>query len=114
MKDRISAILGSSKSKEFKELYEFRSRLVHGDKFKERIDTKHLYNARQLARELLLWFLNYLNTIQHNMDKAHPDCENFTRKNLLKSIDHAEGVKSLKNILDLMPKGFPNIHEWKI
>ncbi len=114
MKNRISAILGSSKSEEFKELYKFRCSLVHGDKFdKDRpVYTDHLYYARQLSRKLLLWFLNYLNTIQHN-NIDQPNCENYTRMNLLKSIDHAEGVKSLKNILDIMPKGFPNIPEWK-
>ncbi len=112
MKNRIGAILGSSKSKKFKELYKFRCSLVHGDRFKEQIDTKHLYNARQLARELLLWFLNYLNTIQRDINKDQSNCENYARKNLLKLIDHAEGIKSLKNILDLMPNGFPNVPEW--
>ena len=110
MKNRIRAILGRSKSEEFDELYGFRCSLVHGDKFDNQIFTKHLYKARQLARELLLWFLNFLSAIQNNIDQ--PNCNKYSRKNLLKSIDHAEDIKSSKNILDIMPKGFPRIPEW--
>ena len=115
MKNRISAILGCSKSEEFEELYKFRCSFVHGDKIdKDRpVYTDHLYNARQLARELLLWFLNYLITIQHDINKDQPNCGDYTRENLLKLIDIAEKEKYQKKISDLMPKGFPNVPKWE-
>ncbi|MBW1728532.1 MAG: hypothetical protein JRJ62_13360 [Deltaproteobacteria bacterium] len=70
---RISRILYTTKreranlKKQFKELYNFRSVLVHGKIAKKQIYVGHLYIARSLVRRTLLWFLHYLKEIKEHL-----------------------------------------------
>jgi len=67
---RIASILGKDDresedvEKRFKELYSFRSDLVHGNQFDKQVYVGHLRDARDLARRTLLWFLHCFSAIQ--------------------------------------------------
>ena len=51
--------------KQFKELYNFRSNLVHGNPFSAKknksVYVGHLNNAREIARKSILWFIFFVN-----------------------------------------------------
>jgi hypothetical protein len=121
--NRIVTILGGTERerqkirKIFKEdLYEFRSALVHGRKFKKEkeTDTDHLYSARELARRTLYWFLHYLDTIQSGISEGQLNGKIPSREDLLTLIDlDDKGRKHMRWMVDKMPKEFPNVPEWK-
>lgn len=110
---RVAIILGDTEAKrealrkQINELYDFRSDLVHGNKFRKDVEAEHLWIARNLAQKTLVWFLNYLNHLKkegHNL----PD-----REDILLLLDLKEKKKlSVKELLDSLPQGFPNIKEW--
>lgn len=113
---RVAIILGDTEAKreflrkQINELYDFRSDMVHGNKFRKDVESEHLDTARQLARRTLLWFLNYLNYLKENQKEGGrlPD-----REEILLLLDLKEKKKlSVKELLDSLPQGFPNIKEW--
>lgn len=115
---RVAIILGDTEAKreflrkQINELYDFRSDMVHGNKFRKDVESEHLDTARQLARKTLLWFLNYLNYLKENQKEGGrlPD-----REEILLLLDLKEKKKlSVKELLDSLPQGFPNIKEWII
>ncbi len=110
---RTATILGDTEArreflrKQVNDLYDFRSDLVHGNKFKKEVEFEHLWIARNLARKTLLWFLNYLSHLKKEGHKI-PD-----REEILLLLDLKERKKlSIKSLLDNLPQGFPNIKEW--
>lgn len=59
--------------KQFKELYNFRSKLVHGNPFSDKkgksVYVGHLNNAREIARKSVLWFISsFVNKYSQNQD----------------------------------------------
>ena len=74
----------------FKVLYNFRSELVHGKKFKKQIYVGHLYDARVFARQVLLWFLNCLKEIVENADYKLESGNIPTRRDIHRFIDMAK------------------------
>jgi Apea-like HEPN len=67
--------------KDFGELYDFRSKLVHGSPFEKKAYVDHLTKARNIARRLLLWFLHFARTAQEGSG-PYP-----TREDSLKLLD---------------------------
>jgi len=58
--------------KKFKWLYGYRSKLVHGSIFtekSEKVYVGHLFNARDISRRIILWFLYFIYDIIQNTDK---------------------------------------------
>lgn len=113
---RVAIILGDTEAKrealrkQINELYDFRSDLVHGNKFRKDVEAEHLWVARNLAQKTLLWFLNYLNFLKENQKESSklPD-----RDEILLLLDLKEKKKLyVKELLDSLPQGFPNIKEW--
>jgi hypothetical protein len=72
---RVASILGKTEDQQtklkdsFKELYNFRSALVHGKRFDDEdpVDVGHLRKARDFARQTFIWFLDILITIQNGI-----------------------------------------------
>lgn len=112
LKRRIAKILGNSDKMIFEKLYDFRCDLVHGNVPKKEVFTNHLFEARELSRQVLFWFLNYLNTIQ-NRSMAQPEGKLPTREELLKLIDESVSIRKLTSILSKLPECFPDVSEWK-
>jgi hypothetical protein len=115
---RVSIILcdTEAKRKELRkiiyELYDYRSRIIHGDKGPQGVYSEHLSLARHLARKTLLWFIHYLHYLKStNITKNEEDLP--TREDILMMIDLKENKQRLiRNLLDNVPDGFPNIKSW--
>jgi Apea-like HEPN len=92
----------------FKDLYDFRSKLVHGSPFeKEKAHEDHLTQARDIARRLLLWFLHFAHSAQQGSG-PYPTRDDFLRLLDLDS-DERERVVHLAQTL---PSDFPSIEAW--
>lgn len=110
---RVAAILGTTPEERntfqtaFLELYHFRSRFVHGGPLEKKTLTKHLREAREIARTVLVWFVAFLTHVQHVA---------FSRSDLHALIDLDVKAKSrLAAILkasDALPDGFPAVSSW--
>ena len=115
---RISNILGRNESererirKQFKELYNFRCEIAHGNPFTKRVYTGHLWVARDLCRKILLWFINYLSAIQIKIKNR--TLENIpSREDILTLIDQdPTSRKHLTFLLENLPEDFPYVKEW--
>jgi hypothetical protein len=100
---RVASILGETADKQeklrscFKKLYNFRSILVHGKGFNDKDKKKnqkkkkvylcHLREARDFARQTLIWFLDTLATIQHEIIEGKKALEYPERELILKVVD---------------------------
>lgn len=115
---RTAAVLARSEEerrktiKTFRQLYEFRSRLVHGDKFGDQVWEAHLRVARDMARRSLLWFINLANKFplkSHNAtDRTIP-----TREELLTLVDISpDRISLLTKAIRSMPSTFPVVATW--
>lgn len=74
--------------KQFKEVYNFRSNLVHGNPFSTKknksIYVGHLNNARNIARKSILWFISF---IDEHSPKNHKSKNSIIQKEILTTID---------------------------
>jgi hypothetical protein len=115
MKRRIVAILGTTDRErrqikaEFEELYNFRSDLVHGNRFKKKVGYRHLAKARDFARRVLVWFIDYLLWIDDDFRKREIPYEQYPRRNeLLYPLDfEGPSINRLNNFIGRLPTGFP-------
>ena len=96
---RIGNILGFTDQKrkevrkEFDELYDFRSHLVHGNSFKPIVKFRHLAAARDLARRVMLWFVEYLLWVDTDFREREISYEHYPRRDeLLVSIGFRQTV----------------------
>ena len=116
---RIASILGKNKRdkkaliKRFKDLYDFRSDLVHGNPFKEQVYIGHLREARDLARETILWFLNYLAAIQESIPVNQSTKVIPSRPDIHTLLDMDKKSRdSLSKLMGDLPPAFPYNNEW--
>lgn len=98
---------------QFKELYSFRSDLVHGNRFKKQTYVGHLHDARKLSRRVILWFLHCLCRIQADF-VLDPTVKNIpTREDILSVLDLDQNRRiHLRRLIDILPSGFPFVGEW--
>ena len=116
---RISSILGrndkerKSIRKRFKELYDFRSELVHGKQFQKQTFIGHLREGRDLARRAIIWFLHYLGNIKAGIPQEQLAEILPNREDILSLLDMDEKSRlRLSRLIDSLPEGFPYIPEW--
>jgi len=117
---RLSSILGTSESdkksirKRFKDLYSFRSDLVHGNRFKKGVYWGHLREARDFARSSVSWFLNLLVFILDNVPENQSVIKQYTdRKVILSLVDMNEQQRAQAlSLIDTLPQGFPCVEAW--
>ena len=98
----------------FRELYDFRSRFVHGAAIEKQALTNHLHEARETARALVVWFLAFLT---HTRDVVRREgLQVPPRKVLLQMIDIDSKAKSeiqtMLKITETLPEGFPVVSDW--
>ncbi len=119
LRNRVLAILGSTpeKVKELKrlfdDLYDFRSRLVHGSRSLDRNPANFLHakEAWDMARGIFLWMLGYLSYTSQLLPKEADQIPR--REDLLKVLDmNAESRRHTATLLQLLPGAFPNITDW--
>lgn len=115
---RTAAVTGQSETergqikKRFRKLYDFRSRLVHGGKFKEQIWGGHLREARDMARQSIFWFISLANKVLvANRGKSLSSLP--TRDELLALIDlRPDAITRFAKIIRSEPSTFPAIPSW--
>ena len=120
LRRRIGIILGKTDyerkeiRKKIDELYDFRSDLVHGNKFEKEVYQSHLKEARRIARNSLLWVLTYLSNIHETFcrnsipQNEYPKIEEI--RNLLEF--KKEALDRIGKLISDLPIDFPNIRMW--
>ena len=118
LKSRIGSVLANTASerteleKQFGKLYNFRSRLVHGDEFGKQVWAGHLKDARDMARRCLLWFLHLAQVAINAKATGLPDGL-LKRQEILALIDlDRKATDRMAKVITLAPSGFPSIKEW--
>jgi hypothetical protein len=119
MRPRIGNILGNTENekkkirKRFDELYEFRSDVVHGKEYTEKAQSRHLADARELARQSLLWFIDYLLLIDKNLRQQGIDFGQYPRRNeLLSVLDfNKASLDRLGSLIRTLPGDFPRVQK---
>lgn len=114
----MSRVLGTNDeerkvfSKTFEDLYNFRSSLVHGKGLPESaVYTGHLRQARNFARGVVCWMLNYLGRVAEALSSNAE--ETLRREDLLRLLDLKPSTRSqISAILGSMPAEFPLAPEW--
>ena len=111
---RLAAALGTSDADRtairgtFEELYGFRSELVHGRTPKKDVLTRHLYEAREFARNLLRWYLRLLEHVQKAADAAGVLGDMPDRRDILRLLDlGGDGLRKARWLLPSLPSTFP-------
>lgn len=116
---RLAAMLGKTErekkdlKRRFKQLYAFRSDLVHGNRFGKEVYWGHLREDRDFARRSLNWFLSLLGTIQDEISRQGNAAQFPKRDVILGLLDMNEGQRSqTRTLIDILPPAFPYIEEW--
>jgi hypothetical protein len=119
LRTRVANILGANKDQRgkirdgFKDLYEIRSKLVHGDVelTRKEIYYKSLHQARYCARGVVQWAINYLFHIAN--DAANANYVAPERKALLRLLDMTahERQESVR-VAASVPTEFPALAQW--
>jgi hypothetical protein len=116
MHERISAILGGSEKEEkkikkhFKDIYELRSKLVHGSKLNYSVDKGLLREGRFLCRKTLLWFLHFLSKFQK---QTRGKDIKLSQKDVNALIDFARYTGGrLNKFIAKQPANFPYFPDW--
>ena len=119
LSEKIGLILGKTKterdkfSRMFQKTYGFRNNLVHGARFKEQADFKHLLNAYMLSRRIIIWFLRALNMIHVTLRRSQYTQKIPTREEILMLVDLDVNSRELLQILTKeLPRTFPYMADW--
>ena len=112
---RIGNILGGTEQerkqvrKQFVDLYDFRSDLVHGNNFKKKAQFEHLGKARNFARRVMGWFLDYLLWLDNDLRQRDVGYEHYPRRDeLLAVLDFDRGsLDRLNRFIGRLPATFP-------
>lgn len=112
---RLSVALGRNDAerkkirKTFKDLYDFRSGLVHGRSPERDVFTHHLFEARQFARNLLRWFCRFASDVERAVRMRGAGVETPGRREVLRLLDLEEGgIRKLRGLLPALPRSFPH------
>jgi hypothetical protein len=115
---RVGLLLGRDEAeqmeieKNFKKLYDFRCRIVHGGDFKMRVKLEFHKTALTFARKSILWFLYFLNFVL-DMRETEGKLRLPSRKDILSIIDSGGESKDLMRALaGTVPESFPYVKDW--
>jgi len=116
---RVAAILGESANerkqirKAFKDLYALRSNLVHGNRFEKRAEARHLWVAREMCRQVVLWFLRFLDHVQASRLEPDEEALSIERSDVLAMIDMDVARRAaIAELNRVLPEGFPHVKGW--
>ena len=116
---RSAAILSTTEKernecrKNFRELYDLRSALVHGHQFKEDVHRERLFETRMMVLRVTIWFVHYLGKIAARINEGSWKNKVPTQKDFLTLLDRSEaGRERLSALLSNLPYGFPSAPDW--
>ena len=121
---RSAAILGTTEKerkkwkKKFADnndngIYDLRSALVHGSKFKKETRRKQLFEARMMVLRVMIWFVHYLSEMAARIKEESWQGDVPKREDFLILLDRNEADRiRLKAILNNLPNGFPGAPDW--
>lgn len=94
LRNRLAKAIGATEAERktlrgrFGELYDFRSTLVHGKSYSRKAQVAHLAQARDLARQSVLWFLKSIAQVHSELLRQNVSPEKFPRRReLLEVLD---------------------------
>ena len=94
-------------------LYDLRSALVHGRKFKKDVHRKQLCEARMMAMRVTIWFVHYLGDIAARINEGSWKSEVPKREDFLILLDLSNADQDrLSALLGNLPTGFPSAPTW--
>jgi hypothetical protein len=92
-------------------LYDFRSKAVHGRLFTKNLYRRHIRDARDLARKVVLWFLYYINQVILEGIQKKSLSRFPSRTELLQPLDYDNDSRTiLRELLNVLPKEFPSVY----
>ena len=116
---RSAAILGKTKAerkerrKQFKDLYNLRSDLVHGRKFQKNVHRKQLFEARIMVLRVMIWFVHYLSEVSARINTGSWPGEVPKREDILILLNLSDADRTrLSVLLNNLPNGFPAAPDW--
>lgn len=117
LRRRVANVFGKNETekktlrKTIRDLYTFRSDLVHGNVFKNEIFKGHLREARRIARNSVVWVLNFLAIIHKELAQENIPLENYPKRGeFLSLLDfNKSGLERLRMLVEKLPKNFPNL-----
>jgi hypothetical protein len=106
IKKRICIVLGENEEDKIGKLYNLRSELVHGELNPAQVYTGDLWEARDLARRSVEWFLDHLLKIHKKLASRCIKAKRYPqRKMILNSLDCIkEGQKQLDSLIEIWQK----------
>lgn len=118
MARRVGRILGRRKAetkairRRSKQLYDLRSRLVHGDSLSGTYPGR-LGEARELVRRVALWFVHCLADVQAKAADGEATDSVPRRGDILSVLDMDEAARSrVRWLIDALPTHFPRVSQW--
>lgn len=99
--------------KQFKNLYDLRCDLVHGNEFKQSMHWQNLFEARAMARQVMIWFVHYLAEIAVRINEGSWQGDIPKREDFLNLLDLSDADRSrFSSLLNNLPSGFPTAPTW--
>jgi hypothetical protein len=99
--------------KKFRELYNFRCDIVHGNAAGKEMLVDHLNEARYFARDTFMWFIHFLTGLHAHWVKENPGQALPSRADLLCLLDLSPSArKGIGLFKGALPEAFPCITDW--
>lgn len=119
LRTRLSKILGNTEdkrkeiSREIKDLYDFRSGILHGKVSEKPLYEGHLKKISAYTRRTILWYLNCLNYFKKKSKEDKAFTVFPTRSDILALIDLGRShIPVIKGFINTLPTGFPIVEGW--
>ena len=99
--------------KKFRELYNFRCDIVHGNSAEKELLCHHLNQARYFARDTTMWFLSFLTVLREKWSSEDPGRPLPSRRDLLCLLDMSPVARAgIGGFARALPPDFPNVATW--
>ena len=99
--------------KKFRELYNFRCDIVHGNSAEKELLCHHLNQARYFARDTTMWFLSFLTVLREKWSSEDPGRPLPGRRDLLCLLDMSPVARAgIGGFARALPPDFPNVATW--
>jgi hypothetical protein len=100
--------------RKFRDLYNFRCDIVHGNSDENGLLCDHLNEARYFARDTVIWFLEFLSALRGNWERDNPGRALPTRRDLLCFLDMSPMARTgMGAFAQSLPPNVPKVPNWE-